>query len=138
MELNSYSATIERRLLTEFPELEDSVKPEQPAGCLLIEHPSPHADVSLFISTEDDEITIGLDGWHGHMYVGGDDAEEYEIANAIDLIRSILTDQVVVVFKTKHGRWIGSSLIRVDEQVSLEEGVEIRLSRWTRVSTARG
>ena len=134
MELNRYSKRVYSAVIHAFPELAEAESLEATQGCFSIRYPSPHADVELYISSEDDEITIAFGGWHEHIAMFEGKTEQEEIKEAIELIRSILSDELVVAYATVEGEWSGSWVVSDECDRKPIENEAISLRRWTRVA----
>lgn len=141
MRLDEYSQCVADELLREFPELKGSIRPPYTAGRLCLHHHSPHADTFLYVSTEDDEITIGLGHWwHTHIDawdVDEDQQDAEEIRLAIELIREILQDELVILAKHRNGQWTGSCERYEEYDYTLNKGEELTVTRWKNVTTFR-
>lgn len=137
MKLDDYSQIVSDRVLREFPQLRSAVKPAHTPGCLLIEFPSPHADVSLYVSTENEEITIGLDHWHEHIGTPAQSPAD-ELDEAVALIGAILRDELVIEVLTRNGKWVQSSIAQIGNNRELEKGEHLSLVRWSGISTRTG
>jgi len=137
MQLDEYSQPIADRLFQEFPEFRSAVKPTDNVGCLCIEFPSPHADVTLFVSTEYDEITISMGGWHTHIGMFEQLSEEEELNQAVALIRKIMEDRLVVATLIKDGEWSGSWVVEPGEDHKPTQGETISVQRWSGVTNLK-
>ncbi len=104
-----YSDYILKGLLKCFPKFNEYIRYE--TDVLIIEYPSPNQDVIFWISTQDNEITIGLDQnkqciWHTHMSQFGAYEPESELTEGIKLIKRIFEGKEWIVFDSKEGVYV--------------------------------
>jgi hypothetical protein len=97
----------------------------------VIPTPNQNAVDPLWVSTEDDEITIGFDKYHLHL--GACQEEEERIfKESLEIIDQIRNDELVVA-----SWWVGqqfvSSMLCVTDEPSLkpEEGYTLRIRSWS-------
>lgn len=72
--------------------------------------PQEGTDRKLYLSTADDEITIGFDHWHTHVgpFLGIDIEES--VAQAMAIIRDFIDELSVVSISYRDGVWLESGL----------------------------
>jgi hypothetical protein len=108
-----------------------------PTGFALAEISAPNPDAAspLWITTEDDEITIGFDAYHQHF---GPWAEENELVNFKDsllTIARIKEDEYVVASWWLDGKWAGSMLADIGQQIDrpnfVSESARLQIRSWT-------
>jgi hypothetical protein len=96
--------------------------------------PQPGSDRSLWISTEDDEVTIGFDKWHCHesAWLGDDEAsvEADIVRRSIELIEDILDEREVVIVRFRDGTWVGSNLEAACDEIEAISGEVARVFSW--------
>ena len=110
MDQKKYSDYILNGLLIGFPQfidyytiIEDIVK---------IEYPSKAGLLKLWITTQDMELTIGLEGnepkwdWHTHISQFSAYEPEDELREAIKLIKNILVDNETIAFSSSLGYYL--------------------------------
>ena len=90
--------------------------------------PNPKIKYPLYITTENEELTWGFGGWHGHFPA----ATESDIAKVFSQIDSVLRDELLAVTFARDGKWAGGTLVEATEEIftGLFEGfvgsVEVR------------
>jgi hypothetical protein len=102
-ELNSFSQQFLQVLLSRLPELAAAARIDTSeavaSGTLLIEldPPSKNVEVGLWISTDDEEVTVGFDYYHGHFdpWIGASESLSFD--KACEFIVRILADQALAV-----------------------------------------
>ncbi|MFV8837414.1 hypothetical protein [Salinimicrobium soli] len=104
MTQENYSMYARKELLSSFPYFSDYERFEN--DVYIVEFPSPHQTVLLWVSTQDKEITIGFDQnkdcvWHMHMSQLGANEIQDELKEVIHLIKRIIN---------------GSELIAIDSE----------------------
>ena len=106
-ELNQqeYSDYIQRHLLQVFPEFSDYCRFE--TDVYIVEYPSIKNDLVLWISTQDDELTVGFDKdgeciWHTHMSLFGAYEPESELNAAVNFIKGIFEGREIIVTNSKN------------------------------------
>jgi hypothetical protein len=127
---------------TKRPELISLVRIEPVTGAnhsiLVVEIPAPNPKLKhpLYITTENEEITWGFGGWHGHYAA----VIEGQIAEVFSEIDDVFQDRVLAVTFLRDGKWAGGTLVREHEQVfsglfeDFKGLVEVR--SWTGVRDA--
>ena len=70
----------------------------------------------LTIYTDDNEITVSYDRWHGHFEQWADGTDERLFDDAYACVQAILTEHMAVAVRMKGDVWAGSQLIRRDEE----------------------
>lgn len=134
MKQEEYTDLVISKLLASFPEFEKytQIRSDKTAD---IEYPSERGKLKLFISTRNNEITVGFSaghnqfGWHIHMDMNGAKTSEGMVEEAIDLINSIKDDKQVIVYTRAHGYFISE----VEEQpIELQrENEVVELLYWS-------
>ncbi|MZP31444.1 hypothetical protein GTO91_17265 [Heliobacterium undosum] len=133
MELNEFSKVFADKLLAKFPELKPYIQitpyTDRDEAYLEVSIPSPHdEDTVLFISTIDEEITVGFDWWHTHIGYAPTEEETYN--QAIHLIEEIILEKKAIAYVKKDGNWIYSRLLQPGENVEQKEGERIYVRSW--------
>ena len=141
--LTSYSKRFLEFLSREAPDLHGAMRPAldrdgKPTGFLLGELAAPNARASapLWITTEDDEITVGFDAFHTHFAAcDGSTSEEQSFTGAISLARDIIAERALVASWWLEEEWSGSQLVEVGyfpERPQYVAGEAIaRVRSWT-------
>jgi hypothetical protein len=111
------------------------IQPDSDSGHSILEVrlPAPNARIKypLYVTTENEELTWGFAGWHGHFVA----TTEGEIKKVFSQIDAVFQDQVLAVTFERDGKWAGGTLVKVDDDIftGLFEGfagsVEVR--SWT-------
>lgn len=110
---------------------------DEAVGAYLVEVKSPNEDASasLWISTEDEEITVGFDAFHSHFETWHFESEELAFREAIALTRGIIAEKFLVASWWRDGKWSGSQLIELGEEVKRGERIPadacLRIRSWT-------
>jgi hypothetical protein len=116
--LNEYSKQVADALIQQFPEFARLLHEEESGG-LLIEVPTCHADCTLWISTNNDEITVGFAQWHQHF--GDFGSSGSAVQNASRFIRDFIQDRLLIGIYFRDGEWAGStSFSLVEEATAIE------------------
>ena len=111
---------IQRNLQRIFPSFLDYYRFEK--DVYIIEYPSEKKYLTLWISTQDCEISIGLDKdgecvWHTHMSQFGAYEPETELNAAVKFINGILDGKEIIVTNSKNEVFVTDS-IKVIEPVN--------------------
>ena len=137
-EAAGYSERFLAFLAREASEWHAAAKPDvEAAGAYLVEVESPNdnASASLWISTEDEEITVGFDAFHSHFETWHFDSEEKAFREALALARSIVAEKVLIASWWKDEKWSGSQLIELGEEVKRSDRTPadacLRIRSWT-------
>ena len=120
--LNEFSQRFADHLFVCFPDLSKHARADEAA--LVVEVPSPASSRrGLIIATDDDEISLGVDNWHGHV---GDEAtdelQKFELA--AQLVHDFFHDRVMVAVKFKDQQFVGAKLLREDEPLHADPPTE--------------
>ena len=103
MTQKEFSKYVLDEILKRFPEFVYHVKLEN--DIMTIEYPSKLGILNLWITTQDNEITIGFDNkegtcdWHIHMSQYSAFEPEDELREAINLVNNIIKGKEIIVFK---------------------------------------
>ena|SRR5579862_6717552 len=101
-------------LFSRFPEWEPHAialrDEETGADYLQVKVPQEGTDRFLYLSTADDEITVGYDHWHTHIGTFLGLSVDESVAQAMTMIESFLNEETVVTVCRRDGVWIGSGL----------------------------
>ena len=100
-----YSDFIQRNLQRIFPSFMDFFRFEN--DVYIIEYPSENKHMTLWVSTQDCEISIGLDKdgesvWHTHMSQFGAYEPETELNAAVKFINGIFDGTEIIVTNSKN------------------------------------
>lgn len=112
--MDELSVAFSDALFTEFPEWEARARivREERNGTNYIELSVAQegTDRALYLSTADNEVTIGFDRWHTHIgpFLGLDIAES--AAQAMTIVRDFIDELTVVTVSYRDGAWIESGL----------------------------
>jgi hypothetical protein len=122
--LNDFAAAFAQTLFEAFPWLREharlhEVEGVQP-GSLLVEFDPPprRDDCTLWITTDQDEITIGFGMFHAHFAwprPEGDDGWE----DPLTFLRDLTDDRLLIEDWTKGGKWSGSSILAAGSEPDL-------------------
>ncbi len=110
---------------------------DEDAGAYMVEVESPNenASASLWISTQDEEITVGFDAFHSHFETWHFESEVVAFSEALALAKDIVTEKQVVASWWKDEKWSGSQLIARGEEVNRSERTPadtcLRIRSWT-------
>ena len=123
MTQENYSIYARKELLSSFPYFSDYERFEN--DVYIVEFPSPHQKVLLWVSTQDKEITIGFDQneecvWHMHMSQLGANEIKDELKEVIHLIKRILNGSELIAFDSEKEIYLTSDTF---------ENVEIK--KWS-------
>lgn len=114
--LSDFSRLCAERILTVHPEWAEFarvVDAEHPDGGIVrFEVPSQSVvhTHTLFISTDDDELTVGLDNYHTHFEPYAPTDEEV-VDEALDFIQGILEERYLIAVLMKEQDWRGSRVV---------------------------
>ena len=108
MTQSEYSALVKDYLLTYHPDFAGTIqyKDDNSFTCSI---KSRKGHLSIWISTCDNEITVGFDDingkcdWHTHMSLFNAYEPEEELLAMTKLLNAILTDEEPIVFSSKYG-----------------------------------
>lgn len=133
MQLDEYSMIFSKMLYSAFPEFEQYQQIREYSGLneayLIIEIPSPsNKDNVLWISTCDEEITVGFDWYHTHFGYSETDEEDFKIA--LEHIREIVEEKIAIIIIKKNDSWVRSSIIRDTEFPFFNEDETIDVKSW--------
>lgn len=118
--IDDFSRTFVDLLFAEYPEWRVLAANERREGkqdcALIVVHPAAEADLigTLWISTDDSEVTVGLDNYHEHFNPWNIDpppdgsCEWNECLAALDFIRRIITEEVAIVSVVSRGMCAGA------------------------------
>jgi hypothetical protein len=133
--LDSFSARFGQELFGLYPQWREFARAEPVEGsvkcCLIVEVPPPSgADIQhpLWISTERDEVTVGLD--HYHMHFDWPAREQVWSVDPMLFIAALLAEEVVVVSHWHGEQWTGSNSGEWQQQVDVSPGVRARVRSW--------
>ena len=136
--LNPFSRSFFVELSRLFPDLASKAVNDDNekvlAGSLLIEF-APDAsrpESVFFISTDNEEITVGFDHYHSHF----EWPAEYSgwQMNPLTFIDALLHDRILVEVWKKAGKWAGSSALEANEEPDLsgmEKDHVVTLRSWS-------
>jgi hypothetical protein len=141
--ITSYSQRFLDFLRREDNALHAAMKPAvdatgKPTGFLLGEMPSPNPRASspLWITTEDDEITVGFDAFHTHFSAWDQATSEAQsFADALALVRDITAERVLVASWWLEEKWSGFQLVepgfRPERPQYVLDSAAARVRSWT-------
>jgi hypothetical protein len=116
-QLDEYSQVAAQRILERFPDWRTRIVLRRPNGYdhafadFELPCPSPAIEHGLWVSTADEEITVGLHTYHTHFtnYNEGFDAQH--IDDALDHVQELLDERTVIVSWYSGERFAGSSSV---------------------------
>jgi hypothetical protein len=144
-ELDDYSRVALPLLLARFPGWEPlailSPRPDR-AGSVLEVHvpcPSSAAESGLWVSTADEELTVGFHTHHRHFTDYEERPDLAQIEAGLDYAAAIVKERVGVLSYYRAGRFVGSrsvELPHVGPLPALYEGMGLlgKLAGWDQVS----
>ena len=129
---NEFSKYILNGLLQRFPQFIDYYKLEN--DIMTIEYPSKTGLLILWITTQDNEITIGFDNsegncdWHTHMSQYSAYEPEDELREVINLTNNILIGNETIVYNSSLGYYLTDN---PEETIKNKlEGETLELKKW--------
>ena len=127
--LSGLSAAFAECLFLAYPEWEGLAN-NLDGGAFKVEIPQPGTDRTLWSDTQDAEITVGYDHYHAHFgpFLGLSDQES--ITQAMDEIRAIVQEDMVVMNSFRDGKWVQSMLGRPDKSVVTQPGGTTHIYSW--------
>ena len=105
-----FSEFVLKGILQNFPQFSDNYCFND--NIVVIEQSSKTGSVSLWITTQNVEITVGFDNekgeciWHTHMSLYGANEPEEELKQAIILIENILTGKEIIVIDSNFNYYL--------------------------------
>lgn len=132
MNQKEYSDYVLDKILKEFPQFIDYY--DYKNDIVIIEFPSPAGLLKLWITTQDTELTIGVEGkepkwdWHTHMSLFSAYEPDDEIREASQLIKSIFSGNEYIVSNSELGYSITDNPDDAFENRKDNEKVEIK--KW--------
>lgn len=113
-----YSNYIQKNLEQIFPQFIDYYRYED--DIYILEYPSQKKELILGVSTQDDEISIGLDRnseciWHTHMSIFGVYEPENELNKSAEFISSLFEGRQIVVTGEKNEVYVTDTPDDIDE-----------------------
>lgn len=112
---SEFSRRFAEKLFSAFPAFRDLAIVEGNSFVVEVTAPNPAARAPLFISTADEEVTVGFDAWHCHFDGMLEKDDEEIFASSIALVRDLLAERVAVLAWLDGDQWLGSSCAKVDE-----------------------
>lgn len=110
--LDDFSRSVAEQLFAQFPswrELAQIEHADDGAGYLLLEVAAP-ADASaaygLTVTTDNAEVTVGFDYYHGHFFGQVGDGERFGTDYALHFLSQLLNEEVAVV-----SWWLAGNLV---------------------------
>lgn len=133
MQLDEYSIIFSKMLYEVFPEFEKYQEIKEYDECneayLLLEIPSPsNSDNVLWLSTCNEEITVGFDWYHTHFGYSGTDEDDFKLA--IEHVKEIVEEKIAIAIIKKKDSWIRSCIIRGKDLPLLDEDETIDIKSW--------
>lgn len=127
MLLNELSRKFRYRLLLEYPEMESLMVPDSEPGTFYIEIPAPSGARPLWISTANEEVTIGFGSWHAHYYCWDYAKEEESFVEPIDDVGGFLSGRLRVATYEIDGQWKGSVVLEPFDVPEEQDGKTLRI-----------
>ena len=133
MQLDEYSVNFSKMLYSIFPRFKqyEEIKEydEYSEAYLLIEvQSSSNSENILWISTYDEEITVGFDWYHTHFGYSEIDEDDFKLA--IDLIKEIVEEKMAIAVIKKKDSWIRSYIIKNNELPEINKDETIEIKSW--------
>ncbi|TGE23410.1 hypothetical protein [Hymenobacter metallicola] len=134
MSQKEFTAYVISHLLKRFPQFR-KVGTSASDDTSTIACPSSHANLMLWVSTENREITVGLTGntaaadWHTHMSQVGAATPDEEMQAAVQLLSGILTDQEVIVYSSLLGYFLPADIADIYDYQQPAEIISV--FRWS-------
>lgn len=122
--LNEFSQRFCETLFSCFPEFRDHAKIDESQdvdpGTLVVEVPCANdkVDLGLWISTENTEVTIGFDSYHGHFGSWTGASEKESFRDAIEFVRKILHEEALAVAWFENDKPLGETWIAPGSEVN--------------------
>jgi hypothetical protein len=120
--LTEFSQRFADHLFVCFPDVTKYARADE--GALVVEVPSPASSKrGLIIATDDDQISLGFDNWHGHV---GDETtpEQQAFELATQLMHDFFHDRVMIAARFKDKQFVGARLLRAEESLESEPPAE--------------
>ena len=129
MEQKEFTEYIIPKIIDRFPDFKDLCV-IQPNDITNINYKSQQAKITLRLSTQDKEITIGFANatkfdWHTHISLLGANTPDEELEEAIKLIDRILTDKEIIIHSTVLGYFIADNIDDINKYKQKDEIIEI-------------
>lgn len=123
-----YSNYIQKNLEQIFPQFIDYYRYED--DIYILEYPSQKKELILWVSTQDDEISIGFDKnseciWHTHMSQFGAYEPESELKEIIEFINGLFDGRQIIVINEKNEIYVTDTPEETDEL-----GNKVLLKLW--------
>jgi hypothetical protein len=112
--LNKYSAEVARAVFAAYPHWAIHASAEN--GILVIRVPCTiEGRPGLMIYTDDDEISVDYDRWHGHFDDWTECAPDHLFDDAYACTHAIVSEHVAVAVRMNGNAWAGSELVVAGE-----------------------
>ncbi len=113
MTQEQFTSYILQGLINTFPQFANCIT-QKPEDVIDIDYNSNKGNLTLWITTQDKEITIGFEDnmntdWHTHMSCFGANMPQEQLEAAIDFIRNILNDTETILFSEELGHHLDDS-----------------------------
>ena len=119
MQQKEFTNYVIKKIIDRFPEFKNfcTIKPND---VIDIDFKSKKGYLTLWLTTEDKEITIGFTGdddcdWHTHMSLFGANTPDEELQEAIVLIDNIINGREEIVHSTEFGYFITDDIEDVNK-----------------------
>ncbi len=136
MDQKEFTDYVIPRLLEYFPQFMEYCV-INPHDIVDIEYKSKSGNVELWITTQDEEITIGLTGlkrslfdWHTHITTYDYDYINDDIAKAVETIENILGDKLQIINSSRLGYTL-NGIEYCKENQELDELIEV--TTWSKL-----
>ena len=129
MQQKEFTDYIISRLIDRFPQFKGHIT-AKPNDVIDIDFKSNKEELTLWITTQDREITIGFTGdtecdWHTHMSLFGANTPDEELQAAAELIEGILNDKESIVHSNLKGYSLIDNLNEVENDLAKDEKVQV-------------
>ncbi len=122
MQPGEFSTKIADQLFSAHPEWRPLAKWLPPSdgdhAYLYVEVPSPEsADLAhpLYITTENSEVTVGIDYYHSHFDEFEEQSRDSESPDALNFIDGVISEEICLCSWWDDDQWRGSSQCRIAE-----------------------
>ena len=114
--LNDFSERFGTMLFAQYPDwrkyaVEDSEFDDGSSLVVQVPCPNPRVIAGLVITTEGDEVTVGLDRYHTHFMQD----EEQAFESALEFIAMLMSEELVILVYMNDEKWAGSRCVGPDD-----------------------
>lgn len=129
--LDAFSARLAELLFSRHPEWQGYAQAVLDGVAFEVNVPSPvDASWVLWLSSENEEVTVGFDRWHGHYGRWGADATD-AYREGLEMVDAILKEECAARVFFRSENWIGS------EVVGAGDGLDDGITEWRQLGATR-